>query len=252
LDYRISDKERVGRGRTGARRRIADRDRRERIILPRRARLETLCDNARVIGGLLRILVVSLVLLVAAVMLLPRPGDIARPPETATLLDAPRPLPPVALTDQNGAPFRFDDLAGRHALVFFGFTNCPDICPLTLAVLANVLAELRREQPEAVPAVVFVSVDPARDTPERIGGYVRRFDPEIIGVTAPEDEQRPLLEALGVSVHQEMRDGESYNVVHNGTVYVLDENGRWTALFGGSSHDAETLVRDYLSIRKHP
>jgi protein SCO1/2 len=190
-------------------------------------------------------------MLVAAMMLLPRAGDFAPPPELieATLLDAPRPLPPVALTDQQGQPFSFENLHGRHALVFFGFTNCPDICPLTLQVLASALAEIRRQQPEAAPAVVFVSVDPIRDTPARIAAYVRGFDPAIIGVTATEAAQQPLLEALSVTVHKETRDGESYNVVHNGTIYVLDEDGGWVALFGGSTHRAETLVRDYLSIR---
>jgi protein SCO1/2 len=202
-----------------------------------------------VIGGLLRVLVVSLVLLVAAMMLLPRPSALLPSVETATLLDAPRPLPAIALTDQSGRPFAFDALDGRHSLVFFGFTNCPDICPLTLQVLADAQAELQREHADLAPAVVFVSVDPARDSRERIGAYVRAFAPDIIGVTAPEAEQQPLLDALSVTVHKETRDGESYNVVHNGTIYVLDGKGQWVALFGGSTHDVDTLVSDYLAIR---
>ncbi|MDX1563075.1 MAG: SCO family protein [Gammaproteobacteria bacterium] len=202
------------------------------------------------LGGLLRILVVALVLLVAAMWLMPRPGDFAPPPAVATMLDAPRPLPDVGLIDVNGNPFSFADLNGRHALVFFGFTNCPDICPLTLQVLAGAVEEIRAGNAEIAPAVVFVSVDPARDSPERIGAYVRGFDPSFIGVTADEAALQPLLDALSVTVHKETRDGETYNVVHNGTVYVIDAAGRWTALFGGNTHDAATIASDYVRIRR--
>lgn len=212
------------------------------------------------IGGLLRVLVIALVVLVAALMLLPRPGDIAErgtvapqgesvpPTAVATVLDAPRELPPVALVDQNGEPFAIGDLSGRPALVFFGFTNCPDICPLTLAVLAQALDVLREE--EIAPAVLFVSVDPGRDSPERIKSYVEAFDADFLGATASETTLAPLIAALGVTVHQERRGDAVYNVVHNGTVYVLDAGGRWAALFGGSAHRADDIVRDYRTLRR--
>lgn len=210
------------------------------------------------IGGLLRVLVVALVVLVAALMLLPRPGDIASrgtvapqadAAETtvATVLDAPRALPAVTLVDKDGRPFTIDVLAGRPALVFFGFTHCPDICPLTLAVLAQAMDALRNEQD--APAVLFVSVDPGRDTPALIKGYVEAFDPEFLGATADEDTLAPLIAALGVSVHKQQQGDAVYNVVHNGTVYLLDAGGRWVAIFGGSEHRAEDIVRDYRALR---
>jgi len=202
-----------------------------------------------VIGGLLRILVIALIALVAAMMLLPRPGDLIRDPETATVLDVPRPLPDVALIDADGEPFSISSLAGRETLVFFGFTNCPDICPLTLAQIARALGMLRERAPNALPQVLFVSVDPARDTPERIRSYVTAFDSEMIGVTADDATLAPLLSALGVTVHRETQGDATYNVVHNGTIYVLDRNASWLALFGGSSHQAETIASDYLAIR---
>jgi len=197
---------------------------------------------------MLRVLVIALVALVAALMLLPRPGPGAGP-VAATLLDAPRPLPDVALTDADGAPFRLDDLAGRHTLVFFGFTNCPDICPITLSVIADAIAALRTEGPGREPAVLFVSVDPKRDSPARIRAYVDAFDPAFIGATADEAALAPLLEALAVSVHKQVLGEETYNVVHNGTIYVLDDEARWIGLFGGSTHEAGTIVGDYLAIR---
>jgi protein SCO1/2 len=201
-----------------------------------------------VIGGLLRVLVVALVVLVAALMLLPRPGDVASEVAVATVLDVPRELPQVALTDDDGAPFAIGSLAGRPTLVFFGFTNCPDICPLTLAVLAQAMDSLRAE--ETAPAVLFVSVDPGRDTPARIKAYVEAFDPEFIGATADDATLAPLLAALGVTVHQERQGDAVYNVVHNGTVYVLDADARWAALFGGSAHRTEDIVRDYRALRR--
>jgi protein SCO1/2 len=201
-----------------------------------------------VIGGMLRVLVITLVLLVAALMLMPRPSPHRPTPEVATLLDAPRELPAVALTDQQGQPLTLADLAGRPVLAFFGFTNCPDICPQTLFVLSQAIIQLRTEAPAAEPAVLFVSVDPGRDSPALIHRYLAGFDPGFIGATAAEDVLAPLLSTLAVSVRKETRNGETYNVVHNGTVYVLDSAGRWAALFGGSNHRAEIIVRDYLEL----
>ena len=195
------------------------------------------------IGGLLRILVIGLVALVAAMMLMPRIPE----PAIATVLDEPRPLPVVALTDQNNMPFFFDDLRGEPVLVFFGFTNCPDICPLTLAAIAQAMPTLRDR--DIAPRVVFVSVDPARDTPAQIRAYLSGFDPQFIGVTADDIALSPLLETLAVSVHKETVGRETYNVVHNGTIYALNDDGDWAALFGGSSHTPQDIISDYPKLR---
>ena len=198
---------------------------------------------------MLRILVVGLVALVAVMLLLPRPGELGPNIEVATVLDAPRPMPAVTLTDHRGQPFTLDDLAGRDTLVFFGFTNCPDICPLTLAVIAEAMGSLREALPDSAPQVLFVSVDAERDLPERINAYIRAFDDDFIGVTADEATLEPLLDALSVTVHKQVQGDEVYNVVHNGTIYVLDESASWFALFGGSTHRADTLINDYLGLR---
>ena len=211
----------------------------------------TPCEIIRhVIGGMLRILVIGLVLLVATMMLMPRGRVPVLSPETATVLPTPRELPAVQLIDQDANAFTTEMLAGQFSLMFFGFTQCPDICPLTLQVLANVRSELETRAPALVPQLVFVSVDPYRDTPNRIRNYLANFDPDFIGVTASDDALAPLLEALGVSVHKTEQDGEYYNVVHNGTIYVLDNQSRWVALFGGSSHDPAVVASDYLRIRQ--
>jgi protein SCO1/2 len=198
-----------------------------------------------VIGGVLRVLVIALV---AAPALVACGSNEAPETAVATVLDAPRELPRVAMVDKHGEPFTLDELAGKPALVFFGFTHCPDICPLTLAVLAEALRSLRAE--ELAPAVLFVSVDPARDVPARIKAYVETFDADFQGATADEATLAPLITALGVSVHKVQDGAAAYNVVHNGTVYVLDAAGRWTAIFGGSAHRAEDIVGDYRALRE--
>ena len=197
---------------------------------------------------MLRILVVALVLLVAAMFVLPRPS--ARPePENATVLPAPRPLPDAKLVDTAGRPFAWSSLAGRHALVFFGFTNCPDVCPLTLQVLARTRAALVERNPETAPAVVFVSVDPERDTPERIAAYLEGFDADFAGVTGPEAELTPLLDALGVGVEKHAHGGEQYTVTHNGAVYFLDAEARWIAVSTPPLVPL-TLAADFEKIRR--
>src|SRR5262245_31915626 len=100
-----------------------------------------LCDNRGVVGGMLRILVIALVVLVAAMFLLPR-GERGAPPQTATVLPTPRALDDVSFVDKTGQPIRLSDLEGGFSLLFFGFTNCPDVCPLTLQVLAATRAEI--------------------------------------------------------------------------------------------------------------
>ena len=197
---------------------------------------------------MLRILVVGLVLLVAVMLSLPRPGKIA-PTEVATVLPDTLPLPQFDLVDHTGRRFDLDDLRGRFSLLFFGFTNCPDICPLTLQLLANARTEMAERNPKLTPGVVFVSVDPSRDSPERIASYLRKFDPQFIGVTGSDQALSPLLKALGVTVEKHEHGGEHYNVVHNSTVYVIGPQAEWIAL-SSAPHDATTIAADYAKIQR--
>jgi len=208
-------------------------------------------------GPLLRILVVALVLLAAAMLAIQyafppgEPRTAAMPwaeTENATVLPAGRPLPEFELTDVEGRPFTNSSLEGRFTLLFFGFTNCPDVCPITLQVLASVQEQLRNEAPDAVPDVVFVSVDPFRDTPERIAAYVAAFDPSFIGVTGPDERLEPLIDALGVGVEKHEHHGEQYNVVHSGVIYVIGPRAEWIAVSSGP-HVPPTIAADFLKIR---
>ena len=197
---------------------------------------------------MLRIVVVALVVLVAAMFLLPR-GERGAPPQTATVLPAPRELADVSFVDETGQPLRLSDLEGGFSLLFFGFTNCPDVCPLTLQVLAATRAEIVARAPNLAPRVVFVSVDPNRDTPQRIATYLDNFDSEFLGLTAPDEALAPLLAALGVAVEKHEHGGANYNVVHNSAIYVLDPNADWIAVTT-APHDPKIIASDYLRIRR--
>jgi protein SCO1/2 len=197
---------------------------------------------------MLRILVVGLVVLVAAMFLLPR-GNRGAPPQTATMFEQTLPLPDVQLIDQAGQEFGLAELRGDFSLLFFGFTNCPDVCPLTLKVLADARAEIATRAPRFTPRVVFVSVDPSRDTPETIAAYLRNFDSEFVGVTATDARLEPLLRTLGVSVQKHQHGGANYTVVHNSTVYVIGPQAELIAVSSGP-HDPATIAADYLKIRQ--
>ncbi len=197
---------------------------------------------------MMRVLVVGLVVLVAAMFLIPRAER--GPLQAATLLPEPRALPDVALVDSQGQPLHLRELHGQYTLLFFGFTNCPDVCPLTLKALADVGVELARRAPRIVPPrVVFVSVDPRRDSPAHIATYIARFDAAFVGATAQDQVLEPLLAALGVTVEKHAHDDTPYNVVHSATVYVLNPNAEWIAVAKGPQ-DPAVVAADYLKIRQ--
>ncbi|MGB5132284.1 MAG: SCO family protein, partial [Steroidobacteraceae bacterium] len=168
--------------------------------------------------------------------------------EQATLLDVARPLPDFELADQAGRAFGRDRLRGHWTLMFFGFTNCPDVCPTTLATLADVRRKLADLPATEMPDVVLVSVDPARDTPELLGRYVAHFDPRFLGITGPPPSLEVLTRDLGVafSIGPPSADG-NYSVDHSAAIFLIDPAGAFAAVFG-SPHVADVIARDYRSI----
>src|ERR1700754_1534957 len=119
---------------------------------------------------------------------------------TATLILPPRPVPPFALVDQDNRPFGADRLRGGWSFVFFGFTSCPDVCPVTMTALAQT-RKLLADLPEpSRPRVVMISADPERDTSERLATYVRGFDPAFVGATGAKPAIDELAQRMGVLV----------------------------------------------------
>lgn len=146
---------------------------------------------------------------------------------SGTWLPEPRSLPEFQLVDHTGAPFTRDSLRGHPTLVFFGFTHCPDVCPATLAKLAQV------KQAAALPElrVLLVSVDPERDTPQALAAYVGAFDREFTGVTGDPQAVAQLTKSFGVATARTELPGGSYTVDHSAAVFLLDAQGRMVAVF---------------------
>lgn len=174
-----------------------------------------------------------------------RPGT--EPPLQATVLPQPRPLPAFSLLDQHGQEIDQQALAGDWHLLFFGFTHCPDICPMTLQTLAGLRARLAALEGRA-PRVVFVSIDPARDAPGLLADYLAYFDPEILGITGEETAIADFARQMGVAVFMgEPDEHGDYAVDHSTAVFLVDPQGRLAALFR-MPHETESMARDYLRI----
>jgi protein SCO1 len=166
---------------------------------------------------------------------------------TATLLMPPRPMPPLALVDQDNRPFGAERLHGGWSFVFFGFTSCPDVCPVTMSALAQT-RRLLADLPEPMrPRVVMISVDPERDTPERLATYVKAFDPAFVGATGTKPAIDELAQRLGVLVATRPLDGNTYTVDHTTSVFLVGPDGALRALFS-APHEPDKIAADYRRL----
>lgn len=170
-----------------------------------------------------------------------------QPPEQARVLTTPRPVPAVPAIDQAGQPFGPEALRGRWTMVFFGFTHCPDICPATLQVLAGARQLLDDLPPEEMPAVVMISVDPGRDTPERLAEYVPFFHPEFHGVHVPAANLAELTRVFGAAYAYSPAGDDSYTVDHTASLFLVDPQARVAAVFP-TPHTAAGVASDLRRI----
>ena len=137
------------------------------------------------------------------------------------------------LTNQRGERMHLSDLQGRALVMFFGYTFCPDACPATLARMREVRAVLSPEDAARFTGVL-VSVDPARDTPERLGEYVEFFDPAFVGLTGSKDELEDIARRYGAQfMIPEGQPKDSYLVNHSTIAYLIDPLGYVRALYHG-------------------
>ncbi len=170
---------------------------------------------------------------------------------SATVLNPPKTISDFRLNSHRNEPFTLDSLKGKWSFLFFGYTHCPDICPTTLHTLAQ-MDRILAEYPDAHAnvQVVFVSVDPRRDTVQQLAKYVPYFNKAFVGVTGHEDEINRVTKQLGVlHVRVEQKQGQDYLVDHSASVLLFSPKGAMRALFG-APHEAQRLADDFKKIRK--
>lgn len=161
-------------------------------------------------------------------------------------------LKPFQLMSADNKNFGLDDLKGKWSFVFFGYTNCPDVCPATLGILGIAFKILEKYSPDIFPEIqgIFVSVDPRRDTPESLKEYVSYFDAGFIGVTGSTGQIDGLTHQMGAlySIDNEEPGDSSYEVIHNSTIFLVDPEGR---LYGRFSppQTPEGIARTFKKIR---
>jgi cytochrome oxidase Cu insertion factor (SCO1/SenC/PrrC family) len=146
---------------------------------------------------------------------------------------------PFTMVDHTGKTVTEKDFQGRYMLVFFGFTNCPDICPTELQVMSAAMQKLGGKADKVVP--VFVSVDPKRDTVERMASYVSNFDKRIVGLTGTRDQVQQMTKAFRI-YYAEVKDEsttDGYSMDHSSIAYLMGPDGEYLTHFAfGTKPDA--------------
>ena len=158
---------------------------------------------------------------------------------SGTWLPRPRDPGEFSLIDQNGAQFTAARLKGAPTLVYFGYTHCPDVCPVTLLQLAQVV------KTGVVPnlRVVFISVDPARDTPTQLAQYVHAFDPDFLGLSGSAAMLQMVAQRFGVAYQRVELPGGDYSMDHSSTIFLMDARGHNVAVFN-APYDVKSLTQD--------
>ena len=146
------------------------------------------------------------------------------------LFDTPREVGSFSLIDHTGAPFTADRLKGHWTLLFFGFTHCPDICPTTLSDLAELKQQLQGTEADET-VVVMLSVDPARDTPERLSQYVPYFHPDFLGVTGAFESILSVTQRLNAPFRKVIASDGSYQMEHSANVALMNPRGDYHGFF---------------------
>lgn len=162
----------------------------------------------------------------------------------------PKQLYPFATIDHNGILFGLDSLKGRWSFIFFGYTNCPDICPLTLTGLNQVYKQIISERISSIPVqILFVSVDPQRDDPGRLADYVTYFNEDFIGLGGRPEQIQSIARQLGALYidNKPASDSDVYQVDHSASVFLISPDARLISVFS-APHLAEPIISRFRAI----
>ena len=152
-----------------------------------------------------------------------------------------------SLRDHNGEPFTKSNLGGKWSLLFFGYTYCPDICPITLATIRQFEGLLKEAGVDDSLQVVLVSVDPQRDTPEKLGAYVSYFSEDYLGVTGEYIDIFNLARQLNIAFGYQPAENGNYLVSHSGEIAIINPNGDFHGFFK-IPHDPEKMAANFGSV----
>lgn len=159
----------------------------------------------------------------------------------AGVFDPPRLAPDFTLPGTQGADVTMQALRGKVVVLGFGFTSCPEVCPMTLATLAAARKQLGDAAKDV--QVVWVTVDPERDDAKRLGDYVTAFDPTFVGGTGSEEQLAAVRKDYGIAASRVQREGEPASWSHSAFTYLVDRQGRLRALMP-YGHPAADFVND--------
>ena len=189
----------------------------------------------------------SIALMMLAILLVGCMGDDA-PDWHGTDISGVMPKLEFDLIDSQGTRVSGDDYSGQVRMLFFGFTSCPDVCPTALQKLSQAVSGLSPENQEEV-LTLFVSVDPQRDTPERLAEYVNFFGERIVGLTGKTSDLRTLTQRYRTTFGHEEPDAEGdYAVTHSGAVYVFDREGNPRLLIRPEDLSAQAIRQDLVAL----
>ena len=200
-----------------------------------------------------RILIAALAVLLPAALIVfilaQRQASLEVPPRLASVLwPQAKPLQSFSLVDHTGKPFTREHLEQGFSLLFFGYTSCPDVCPTTMASLDIVMRELGKDCAHC--QVVFVSVDPQRDTAERLHAYTSHFNPQFIALTGSVESITELAAQMGAMfIKEPSESGASYTMAHTASVFLIDPQARLIGTFS-FPHDAVQMAEDLRQIFK--
>jgi protein SCO1/2 len=158
-------------------------------------------------------------------------GEIASADRVVTV-GTPRVGGPFALIDQNGQTRTDRDFRGRWMLIYFGYTNCPDVCPTSVALISEVISRLGGRAARVVP--IFITVDPDRDSPQLLKQYLASFGPKFVGLTGPKSHIASAASEYRVYIARRPSKDGGYAVDHSNVIYLMDPAGKFAANYDNS------------------
>ena len=190
---------------------------------------------------LLTIIISFIIILVGTFLFAEHLSRQNAPKKISSILDS------IQLKDHNGFKFNFKSLKGQPSLLFFGFTHCPEICPTTLGHLSEITENLKNKITQT--NIIFVTLDPKRDTQKHLKEYILYFNKNVIGVTGKIKQIKDFAKNWGVFFEQISNSKDSYTLNHTATVFLLDKNGNFKGTISWGENE-KSMIQKIVNLSK--